>query len=161
MRFYLPLGLPLLLLACDGGHDRQSGMNANIENATPPEEPVEEFPANNAAAPPGNDTAPGGEESGSLIPASLQGRWTGIGEDCQDRSAELRLSITPKTLVFLESVGTVTGVERQADGRLKIDASFTGEGQSWTRSLILKPSAKGQELTMVNDGVAVTRKRCS
>ncbi|SCW80223.1 hypothetical protein SAMN02927924_02982 [Sphingobium faniae] len=160
MRFYLSLGLPLLLLACDGGHDRQSGMVANIENATPPEEAVEEFPADNAAPPPDNGTSPGGEEGGSLIPAALQGRWTGIGDNCDDRSAELRLSITPGTLIFHESVGTVTGIERQADGGMKIDASFTGEGQSWTRSLILKPSAKGQELTMVNDGTAVTRKRC-
>jgi hypothetical protein len=159
MRIYLPFALPLLLLACDGGHDRQSGMTADIENAAPPDG-QEEAPANNAVPPPENAASPNETEAGSLIPAALRGRWTGMDEDCGDRRAELKLSITPKDLIFHESVGTVTGIERQADGRIRIDASFTGEGQSWTRSLTLKPSARGQELTMIDDGVAVTRKRC-
>ncbi|WP_257540004.1 hypothetical protein [Sphingobium sp. CFD-1] len=159
MRFYLPFALPLLLVACDGGHDQQSGMITDIENATS-SGPQEKIVTNNANPPPENATAPRAQETGSLIPTALQGRWTGIGDDCTDKTAEQELSITPKELIFHESVGTVTSIEQQADGRMKVNASFTGEGQSWTRSLTLKPSAKGQELTMVNDGVAVTRKRC-
>lgn len=159
MRFYFPFTLPLLLVACDGSHDRQSGMVADIENATSPGTQGEAV-ANNATPPPENAAAPRAQGTESLIPAALQGRWTGIGDDCNDKTAEQELSITPKELIFHESVGTVTSIERQADGRIKINASFTGEGQSWTRGLTLKPSARGQELTMVNDGVAVTRKRC-
>lgn len=157
MRFYFSLSLPLLLLACDGGQDPQSGMVANIENATPPD--MEETPANNAA-PTENAVSAAEEESEGLIPVAVRGRWTGIGDNCTDKAAELELSITPRTLIFHESVGTVNAIEKQADGRLKVDASFTGEGQSWTRSLILKTSAKGEELTVINDGAAVTRKRC-
>jgi hypothetical protein len=41
-----------------------------------------------------------------------------------------------------------------------VKADFTGEGQSWTRTLALRMAEDGKALTIVNDGTAVTRKRC-
>lgn len=72
----------------------------------------------------------------------------------------MELNILPGQLVFHESVGTVQKATPGEDGRLSVIAAFTGEGQSWTRTLALSPSADGQRLTIVNDGAAVTRKRC-
>jgi hypothetical protein len=164
--------LPLLLLAaCDETEEGRPGMSTNIvdeqasydvgnlspvDDETP--EPVNEAqPDANAAAParePGPRTPAGG------IPASLQGRWTGLNDTCGDRSAELELTVTPKQLIFHESVGDVTGVVSGTGGRLRVDAAFTGEGDSWARRLELRPSANGRELTIINDGAAVTRKRC-
>ena len=94
------------------------------------------------------------------IPVAFQGNWTGLNDRCGDRSAELELKVTPDTLIFHESVGTVKGVATGTGGRLRVDAAFTGEGDSWTKQLELRPSANGRELTIINDGAAVTRKRC-
>lgn len=72
----------------------------------------------------------------------------------------MELTITPDQLVFHESVGTVESITPQPDGTVAIKAAFTGEGQSWTRTLALRGSDDGQRLTIVHDGVAITRKRC-
>ncbi len=104
------------------------------------------------------DTKPQ-QTSDGLIPASLQGHWSGVTARCGDRSDDQELTIDPGKLVFHESVGTVDRVERKADG-YAVRAEFTGEGQSWTRTVTFKPSADGKTLTMTNDGTAVTRKRC-
>lgn len=165
MRRMLPL-IPLMLLAACGRQDddaaQQPGVVANImdealpnaqqppapANAITPVEPDPVIETPEQSAPPG------------LIPASLQGRWTGIDARCGDRSEALELTIAPDRLIFHESVGTVRTVREGAGERLAVDAAFTGEGQSWTRTLDLKPSADGSLLTIVNDGTAVTRKRC-
>ncbi len=83
-----------------------------------------------------------------------------MNDRCGDRSADLELTVTPKTLIFHESVGTVTKVAPGPGERVRVTAAFTGEGDSWTRKVELRPSANGKELTMINDGAAVTRKRC-
>ena len=167
------IALPLLLLsACGDRDDGKPGMSTNIvdeqasydvSNRTPAED--ETLAPGDAEAPPANrsDTASGeaspAQGPGGPIPAALQGRWTGINDVCGDRSAELELTVTPKSLIFHESVGTVTSVAA-AGGKVRVDAAFTGEGDSWTKKLELRPSANGRELTIVNDGAAVTRKRC-
>jgi hypothetical protein len=121
-------------------------------------------PASNAIqtaeAPPAVDTPPSQATPAGLIPASLQGRWTGVSDRCGDRAADLELTIQPDSLVFHESVGTVQSVTDGEDGAVRVTTAFTGEGQSWTRTLDLRPSADGDRLTIVNDGTATTRKKC-
>lgn len=95
-----------------------------------------------------------------MAPASFQGRWIGTKDQCDDTAAEQELEITPRELIFHESVGTITQVTKQAGGKVAIDAAFTGEGQSWTRRLETRLSADGQTLTIANDGQMVNRKRC-
>ena len=164
-RFYLVL--PLLLVAgCNPSSDNsadQPGVVANILNQTLPN--VEEAPpASNAITPveatPEIDTPPPEAAPAGLIPAAMQGSWTGVQDRCGDRSADLELTVTPDRLLFHESVGTVKSVTPGEEGRAAVEAAFTGEGQSWTRTLALRTSADGKALTIVNDGTAVTRKRC-
>lgn len=155
--------LPLLVLAaCGDRKDDQPGVVANIVDQALPD--VREAPQGGnsiqTAEPAPNIPAPEAP-GGSTIPASIQGRWTGLDESCADHAAELELTITPTSLIFLESEGKATGVSHGPDGRIRIDAAFTGEGQSWKRQLELRPSANGRELTVLDDGRAVTRKRCS
>lgn len=174
LRMRLLPALPLLLLAaCDQGDSGKPGMSTNIveeqssydvSNLTPAQD--ESLRPGNATAPPGNETAPARpreqQEASApgTIPAALRGHWTGVNDACGDRSSDLELTVTPKSLIFHESVGTVTDVAPGPDGRVRVTASFTGEGDSWTRKVELRPSANGRELTMINDGAAVTRKRC-
>ena len=165
LRMRVLFALPLLLLAACGDKEeqRKSGISTDIVEGTEPDAvrnatpPPEAPPLPQAEAP--HPDLRGGTPTGA-IPAALQGRWTGLADRCGDRSAELELTVTPKSLVFHESVGTVNGVVSGANGRLRVDAAFTGEGDSWTKTLEMRPSANGRELTVINDGTAVTRKRC-
>ncbi|HUD91137.1 hypothetical protein [Sphingobium sp.] len=166
MRKIVPL-LPLLLItACnqkDGQQEQQPGVVSNIVDQTMPEVRNGPTPANVITpieAPPSIDTPPPPPAPDGLIPVAIQGRWTGMDERCGDRAADLELSVAPDELVFHESVGKVKAVRTRDNGLVAVDAAFTGEGQSWTRTLQMRPSADGKTLTITNDGTAVTRKRC-
>ena len=172
MRLFLTLPL-LLLAACDQMDDRQPGMSTNIveeqasydvSNQSPVDD--ESLAPDDAANPTRNESdsekpqQPDGASAAGTIPVAVQGRWTGLNDVCGDRSSDMELTVTPKSLIFHESVGTVTAVTSGPGGRIRVDAAFTGEGDSWTKKVELRPSASGRELTLINDGAAVTRKRC-
>ncbi len=171
MRLFLALPL-LLLAACDQADDGKPGMSTNIleeqssydvGNLSPIDD--ESLAPDDDATPTQNETgrtqrSPDGASVSGAIPVALQGRWTGLNDVCGDRSSDMELTVTPKSLIFHESVGTVTGVTSGPGGRTRVDAAFTGEGDSWTKRVELRPSANGRELTVINDGAAVTRKRC-
>lgn len=166
------LALPLLLLAaCEQKDGSKPGMSTNIveepassdaPDVTTVPDATPAFPApppvGTQADAPHPDMRPASPTG--AIPAALQGRWTGLNDACGDRSADLELTVKPRSLIFHESVGAVKGVASDANGSLRVDAAFTGEGDSWSKTLLLRPSANGRELTIINDGTAVTRKRC-
>lgn len=172
----LLFAMPLLLLAaCDDKGGEKPRMSTNIVDEQATYDVSNETPAQDETLAAGNETQPQPPENASAsaaldktapsspagaIPAALQGSWTGLNDRCGDRSAELELKVTPDSLIFHESVGTVKGVVTGTGGRVRVDAAFTGEGDSWTKKLELRPSANGRELTIINDGAAVTRKRC-
>ena len=170
--FAMPL---LLLVACDDKGGEKPRMSTNIVDEQATYDVSNETPAQDETLTAGNETPPQPADNASVsaaadrtgtasrvgaIPAALQGSWTGLNDRCGDRSAELELKVTSDSLIFHESVGTVTGVATGTGGKVKVDAAFTGEGDSWTKKLELRPSANGRELTIINDGAAVTRKRC-
>lgn len=154
----IALTLLVLTAACDAtpqGNDAQPAIVANIVDAdrsTP-----SPAPANAIIAPPDQPTEVVNPQP-AIIPASVQGRWTGESDRCDDRAAPLELTVAPDRLVFHESVGTVRSVRIGEDGGIAIDASFTGEGQSWQRTLTL--TRTGDRLVITGDGATTTRKRC-
>ncbi|MDX3899177.1 MAG: hypothetical protein QHC40_01450 [Sphingobium sp.] len=167
MRAALFLFLLAGLAACDGGNQSDSA-KSRLDTALP-----DSANGGDAAEPPGNRvtatdsdanqtvevaaTEEGGAPSDQL-PVAFQGRWTGINDRCADAGAEQELKVTPKQLIFHESVGSVARVRRKGDGRVTVEAAFTGEGESWTKRLEMR--ASGDKLTVSNDGQTVTRKRC-
>ena len=172
MRLFIALPL-LMLAACDQEDDGKPRMSTNIveekssydvgnmspvdDESMEPDDAADPARNENASAQPGQ---PNGASVAGTIPVALRGRWTGLNDVCGDRSSDMELTVTPKSLIFHESVGTVTGVTSGPGGRTRVDAAFTGEGDSWTKRVELRPSANGRELTVINDGAAVTRKRC-
>ena len=162
--------LPLLLLAACGEQDESKpGMSTNIVDEQASYDVGNLSPADDETLIPANEgrsmEADSGREGAAnarmeTIPAALQGSWTGLNDRCGDRSAELELKVTADSLIFHESVGAVQGVASGPGGRVRVDAAFTGEGESWTKKIELRPSANGNELIIINDGAAVTRKRC-
>lgn len=164
MRLALAILLPIALAACDkaaDSPDASPSVTANISDRT--EKMVQD------SAPPANATSPVETASNAIaadadmagpVPTALQGRWTGLNDRCGDRAADKELNILPDQLVFHESVGTVQKATPGEDGRLSVTAAFTGEGQSWTRTMSLALADDGQRLIIVNDGTSATRKRC-
>ncbi len=176
LRMRLLFAIPLLLLAaCDDKGGEKPRMSTNIVDEQATYDISNETPAQDETLAAGNEAqseladnvsvSAAADKAGTAsyagaIPAALQGSWTGLNDRCGDRSAELELKVTADSLIFHESVGTVKGVATGTGGKVKVDAAFTGEGDSWTKKLELRPSANGRELTIINDGAAVTRKRC-
>lgn len=164
MRLALTILLPIALAACEKAADSPDAppsVTANISDRT---EKMEQD-----SAPPANATSPVETASNATvvdadtagpIPAALQGRWTGINDRCGDRAADMELNILPDQFVFHESVGIVQKATPGENGRLSVTAAFTGEGQSWTRTMSLALAEDEQRLTIINDGTAATRKRC-
>ncbi len=147
----------LLLAACD---DRSAPADnqANLSMDLP--QPVPDTPANEATP-----VDPGPNESvaadrADTIPVAFQGRWTGLAQDCGDPAADMELDMRPTQLLFHESEGKILAVEANDDGSVSVKAAFTGEGQSWTRQMLLTQSADGARLTIRGDGTSTTRKRC-
>lgn len=156
----------LVLAACNRAPEQQDDQPGVVTNILDQTLPNMEAPPSNGTGPVAPtptstaDTPPPPPAPDGLIPAAMQGRWTGAAERCGDKAAALELTVMPDQLLFHESVGTVKSVTQDKDGRAAVDAAFTGEGQSWTRTLALSLSKDGKALTIVNDGTAVTRKRC-
>lgn len=131
-----------------------------MDQAQPNATEKSETPSNQVTAIDPDANESGATDPTDTAPVAFQGRWTGAKDRCSNAGAELELQITPKELIFHESVGTITLVTPQKDGKVAIDAAFTGEGESWTRRLEMRASADGRTLTIANDGQAVVRKRC-
>lgn len=152
----VPILAFLLLAACRGGspgHDNGTGRAESDAQPAPTPDHRAESAARTARPPTHADRSP-------AIPVALQGRWTGVRDDCADRAAVLELDIARRQLVFHESVGTVTAVAPHGDGGLAVRADFTGEGSSWNARLVLRASADGRRLTITDDRGVVIRKRC-
>ena len=162
MKPFLPLCALMALAACNRASDEggnQPDIVANIVEDAVPQAGEAGAPAD-AVAPAPNGA--GGEVPSpeGPVPAALRGSWTGMSDRCGDRAAALELAVGPDSLIFHESVGTVQAVAKSEDGATRVTAAFTGEGDSWTRTLTFRPSADGRTLVIVNDGAATTRKRC-
>jgi len=100
--------------------------------------------------------APGDEAALHQVPAAFQGRWAGSPAACARQGDDMRLQVKADSLIFYESEGKVTHVDRLPGDRLRVTADYSGEGENWTRSSTLALSGNGDVLTL--DGTR--RVRC-
>ncbi|MFD1882945.1 hypothetical protein [Paracoccus pacificus] len=124
------LGLPLLLLAC--------------VDAAP-------TPAPTPAQPPGQPASPLGlAGSYNLDPAACANPGTGEG----------RLIIAGRSLQFYESQCTTASSTAVNGGGTALTLNCQGEGETWSRQVVLTPNAIG--LTLAEAGrPTFTYRRCS
>lgn len=164
MRIFLVPLLLLLIPACDRAADNAgTAIDDILPNSQQPPLPgnaVGPVPPDNKPRVDAGDAGEDGAREDGPMPAAFHGRWAGSAAECGDPAAPLELRVTPTSLIFHESVGTVTAVTPAGDGAMTVDADFTGEGESWSRRLLLRASDDGRRLTVTNDGTAVTRQRC-
>jgi hypothetical protein len=154
------LSLAFLALAACGERDAgQAGPVDKVLDATVPNAEQTVEPDNGVAVPSGASRPDKTSAADGPIPVSARGRWAGLSENCGDEASSLALTVTPDRLLFHESEGVARTVE-PAEGGVAVQADFTGEGESWSRRILLRPSADGSRLTVINDGADVARKRC-
>jgi hypothetical protein len=160
------IGLAALSLAGCGGSEKaatnDSVVLADNSVATTPA-PPEAAPT--TAATPGPAASP---DTGAGIPAALHGRWGLVPADCASTRGDNKglLTITADTLRFYESVGTLGKVAERGAGRIIADFAMTGEGQSWTRRMVLDVEDNGQTLVRREQGAdampgALRYRRCA
>jgi hypothetical protein len=137
------------------------------DSGTTPAQDKAEAPATSGPAPEQVEAVPESEAQlaapepdAKQLPPDYLGVWTGLEDSCADRSAELRLVVTPEQLQFYESVGTIRGVKVDGIDGFLVDLSFEGEGQKWSRKQRLALVDTGSRLIVTTDGSSVTRKRC-
>jgi hypothetical protein len=82
--------------------------------------------------------------SSPTIPARFIGVWDAETGSC-DPASDLRLDITPQAIGFYESLGTLTRVTEDRDGRTTVDLAMEGEGDRWEMSMTLRLTAQGSE----------------
>ena len=160
IRLTLPATL-LLLAACSGGKDEESGPEASatigpLQKAERPapaetavdadlpekaEEPVE-MPESKAPA------------DGKTIPPAIRGRWALKVADCKARKGTdlTALTIDAANLRFYESHGELARVRESDVGRIVADYKFSGEGIEWDRRMQLELADGGKTLVRRDEG---------
>jgi hypothetical protein len=160
MRRFIILPLLLILPACgDTQNDsaNSAALDAPIGNDTPIPPDID------ATAPSTSSTLrqQATIDTPGTLPAAFRGQWTGTTEECGNRRSDLYLSLEAREMRFYESLGAVTAVEQIGADTIIVNASYEGEGQSWSRRQKLSLSADGTLLTVANQGNSIVRKRCT
>jgi hypothetical protein len=162
-RFMLPAGL-LLLAACSGGKDEESGAEASadisplqkaerIAPAETPETAVDaDMPESAEAAP--AKPEPETVSDGKTIPAAIRGRWALKVADCKAKKGSdlTALTIDATNLRFYESHGELARVRESDAGRIVADYKFSGEGVEWDRRMQLDLADGGKTLVRRDSG---------
>lgn len=161
-RWIAPLAV-LLLAACSGGKDEDSGPEATadfgpLQKAERPdsvEAPEPDAPAPTEEAEQGSGADVAGENA---IPRAIRGRWALNAADCTARKGTdlTALTIDAANLRFYESHGKLARVRESAANRLVADYSFSGEGETWRQRVELDLRDGGRTLVRRDHGEGAT-----
>lgn len=162
-RLMLPAGL-LLLAACSGGKDDESGPEATAsigplqkaERPAPAEIPETTVDADLPDAAEETPAKPetGAAGDGKAIPAAIRGRWALKVADCKARKGTdlTALTIDAVGLRFYESHGELVRVRESDANRITADYRFSGEGVEWNRRMQLDLADGGKTLVRRDSG---------
>jgi hypothetical protein len=153
MRWTMPAAI-LLLAACSGGQDEETGPedSAAISPLEKAERPAPtEMPAT-AEAPAPDDT--GARVGGDTVPPAIRGRWALKAADCTARKGTdlTALTIDATNLRFYESHGELARVQQSDASRIVADYRFSGEGEEWDRRMTLALADGGKTLVRRDSG---------
>lgn len=151
MRKTLMIATTALALSLAGCGDGETA--ATNDSAVPADNVVATTPAP-PQAPPATPSPAASPDTGAGIPIALHGRWGLVPADCTSTKGDNKglLTITAETLRFYESVGSLGEVAERDASRIVADFAMTGEGQSWTRRMVLDGQDNGQTLVRREQG---------
>lgn len=133
----------LALAACQKPADVPVSENgASAVNGVDSVETIGEPDAN--IAQPANSVGPAIKE----IPTAFLGRWGMARNDCDPSRDDAKglVTVTPDALKFYESMGRLESIEGVSPTEVKATFAFTGEGQSWTKTMTLALDEGGTTL---------------
>lgn len=156
----------LLLAACSGGQDEESGPEATAtigplqqaERPAPAKVPdVADAPEVASASEVAEDvpvTPDAARRDGKTIPAAIRGRWALKPADCTAKKGTdlTALTIDPTNLRFYESHGELARVRESDADRIAADYKFSGEGVEWDRRIQLDLADGGKTLIRRDEG---------
>ncbi len=163
-RLMLPAFL-LLLAACSGGKDEESGPEASAsigplqktERPAPSETP--ETTTVDADMPEATEETPAKPEpkavgDGKTIPPAIRGRWALKVADCAAKKGTdlTALTIDATNLRFYESHGELARVRESDASHIVADYKFSGEGVEWDRRMELDLADGGKILVRRDSG---------
>lgn len=82
------------------------------------------------------------------IPTAFQGNWSASRATCNKPGDDMRLAVQGDSLIYYESVGQVTAMQKLGDDRIRITADYNGEGDHWSDSATLALDDGGNKLTI-------------
>ena len=154
MRAHLILGLAVLASGCSEPADTVPA----VENAAP-------VAASNTTAADDPLKRPKPKPVGTTLtelPQPMLGRWGLVPADCEPGRADAKglITVEPKRLAFYESRGVPEAIVQTAPGAISSDVAFSGEGQSWRKTVRL--TTRDDVLIREEDDpqLSLTYKRC-
>lgn len=160
---------PMLFLAACGsaGEDSQSNVSVDVPpvatpSPTPDPEPSATPEAVQTGAAANDADAAEAPQIGPIdaIPVEWRGTWA--GRDGCARSATMRVQVAADRLMFYESEGKASEIERRTPREVALKLAMSGEGEEWTRRATLTLSEDGERLTRTEAGTdPVTYTRCA
>src|SRR5688572_17486661 len=112
-----------------------------LGRASAPEAPLDSEPAESAQIPAGNNASAqaSAEDPERHIPPQFQGRWALDRLACQAKGETSRVEVGATDMAFYESRGRLISATPLNSGReYQLVLSFSGEGQYWERTLVLR-----------------------
>jgi hypothetical protein len=88
------------------------------------------------------------------IPVALRGRWGMTEADCDPGEPANKglMEVSPTTLRFYESLGTLGETSEAGPTRIRATYDFEGEGMQWQREILLEGEAGSQALMLSEFG---------
>ena len=156
MRWTMPAAL-LMLAACSGGQDEETGPEASSDIG--PLQKAERPAPAETPAPDAEPEAPAKAEAGDsvdgkTIPPAIRGRWALKVADCKAKKGTdlTALTIDATNLRFFESHGELARVQESDASGIVADYRFSGEGEEWDRRMRLDLADGGKTLVRRDEG---------
>ncbi|RVT42399.1 hypothetical protein ENE74_06385 [Sphingobium algorifonticola] len=94
----------------------------------------------------------------TAIPTAFLGRWGMVPNDCDTSRSDTKglVTVSPDALKFYESMGKLETIEAISPTEVKATFAFTGEGQSWTKTMTLSLAEAGTVLVRTEQDPAAT-----
>ena len=148
--FITALIVTAMLAACSPAKDDEENLSgldsAILDGGASKQEGENVLPTAPSAIEKGDDTAQ--PVSSNAIPRMLRGRWGMVPADCTSVHGDAKglMEISPTTLTFYESRGTLRTIKETEPSRLRALYDFEGEGMQWKRDMLLTVQDDGQTL---------------
>jgi hypothetical protein len=155
------LAVLLVAAGCDRSDPPANQVAIDLNAATPAPEPTPAPIAPVAPAPPAANAAEPAAVAATMLPAAYHGVFDQTAAACSAASSIYRLTVTGKALRFHESLADVKSVTPDGANAVRVAASYSGEGMTWSNIQRVALSDGGQTLTITGEGEPVRRKRCS